>query len=274
MTSLKPFSVIHFQQTCLLILVCLTGCSSLPNACDTNITVSNTSKATLFYPCDITEPTPATTLTSGYGASHSVLKWMAKKIAEDGFVVLAMTPVDKYGKNSGWRDAHLAGIAEFKTLNRTEGPLKNKIALNRLQVCGHSKGGGGALMASAQLGPKLKSTIAMAPWQEQFDSLDDIASATLFQTGRKDRHVTHKMTMKEYEMLPENIDKAYFEYPSAHHFSWGVLNMRLLHDTLGSDILAWMNFYLKEDKDQYKKLSITDDKSIHLWKHSYQEAAR
>lgn len=250
---------------CIAILMLQSGCSGNPSVCDSDIAVSNTSAATLYYPCAISEPLPATTLTSGNAAPHRVLKWMAEKMVSNGFVVLAMTPTDVFGKNEGWRDAHLAGIAELERLNSAESPLKNKIDMNRLQVCGHSKGGGGALLASNILGSKLKSTIVMAPWYEDIDSLDGIKSPTLFQTGGKDIYVTRKMAMGEYDMLPSNISKAYFEYKSANHFSWGVLNLGLLHDTLGSDVLAWMKYYLKNDVTQRSKLLESDEKTANLW---------
>ncbi len=250
---------------CILILIFQFGCNNNSSVCDSDITVSNTKDATLYYPCAISGPMPATTLTSGHAAPHKVLKWMAEEMVSNGFIVLAMTPPDVFGKNEGWRDAHLAGIAELEKLNSSDGPLKDKIDINRLQVCGHSKGGGGALLASNILGAKLKSTIVMAPWHQDVKSLDGIKSATLFQTGEKDVYVTRKMAMGEFEMLPPDINKGYFEYKSANHFSWGVLNLGTLHDTLGSDVLAWMKYYLKNDATQRSKLLDSDKKTENIW---------
>jgi predicted alpha/beta-hydrolase family hydrolase len=219
----------------------------------------------LYYPCAIHEPIPATTLTSGRGASYLALNWLAMQIASNGFIVLGMTPLDRFGNDSGWRDIHLSGIAKLKRLNSESDLLKDKIAIDKLQVCGHSKGGGGALWAADILGAELKSTIAMCPWQEEFTSLSGIRTPTFIQAGDYDIFATREMTFGEYNMLPTNISRAYFEYTSAHHFSWGVLNLGRRHPALGSDIVAWMNYYLKDDMSQHLKLSGTDNKSIRLW---------
>lgn len=264
MKAFKPH-LLALSLCCIFILMFQFGCNDNPSVCDDDITVSKTSAATLYYPCAISEPLPATTLTSGNAAPHSVLEWLAEEMVSNGFVVLAMTPTDVFGKTEGWRDAHLAGIAELEKLNSSEGPLKNKIDIDRLQVCGHSKGGGGALMASSILGSKLKATVVMAPWHEDIKSLDGIKSPTLIQTGGKDIYVTREMAMGEYNMLPANISKAYFECESANHFSWGVLNLGLLHDALGSDVLAWMKYYLKNDTTQRTKLLESDGKTLNIW---------
>ena len=236
-----------------------------PLVCSVELTVRNTDSATLFYPCHINKPLPATTLTSGYSAKHWVLNWMSELMVENDFIVLALTPIDIFGKNTGWQDAHLSGIAELEKINGEGGLLYQKIDLNRLQVCGHSKGGGGALLAANILGNKIKSTIVMAPWHEQFTHLNGIKSATLLQAAEKDVYVTQEMAETEFNLLPDNIHKAYFEYQTAHHFSWGILNLRLLHDVIGSDIIAWMQYYLKEDIDAETTLNLHNQKSKHLW---------
>lgn len=234
--------------------------------CTAKAAVSSTKAATLYYPCTITEPIPATTLTSGYGARHYALGWLARQIASNGFIVLGMTPLDRLGRNKAWRDAHLAGIDKLKRLNSDSDLLRGKIAIDKLQVCGHSKGGGGALWAADILGSELKSIIAMCPWQEGFTSLSGIQTPTLIQGGVDDVYVTHEMTSDEYSMLPEGISKAYFEYTSATHFSWGfILSTGRLHPLLGSDIVAWMKYYLKGDRSQHSRLSSATGKSSHIW---------
>lgn len=234
--------------------------------CVAKTAVSIAKSATLYYPCTITEPIPATTLMSGYRSRHHALAWLARQIASNGFIVLGMTPIDLRGTDNAWRDVHLAGIDKLKRLNSDSDLLRGKIAVDKLQVCGHSKGGGGALLAADILGTKLKSIIAMCPWQEGFTSLGGIRTPTLIQSGRKDIYATHEMTSGEYSMLPEGISKAYFEYTSATHFSWGfLLSTGHLHPLLGSDILAWMNYYLKGDRSQQSKLSSATGKSNHVW---------
>lgn len=242
------------------------------SACSSDINVSYTTAATLYYPCSIAEPIPATTMMSGNAAPHRVLEWLARRIVVNDFVVLGMTPLDKFGLDSGWRDSHLSGIAKLKRLNSGADLLKGKsdlmkgkIDIHNLQVCGHSKGGGGALWAADMLGNELKSVIAMCPWQEEFTDLSGIRTPTLIQSGGSDIYATHDMTFGEYSMIPTGISKAYFEYLSAHHFSWGRIGKESHHPTLGSDVVAWMKYYLKGDMSQYPKLSSAAGKSSHHW---------
>jgi dienelactone hydrolase len=272
--KLKRRNSLWLALFCVLSLMIQVGCDNSTSVCSSNIKVSNTSAATLYYPCAISEPLPATTLMSGHAASHLVLAWLAEAITENGFVVLAMTPTDPFGMNSGFRDAHLSGIAKLESLNSENGVLQNKIDIHKLQVCGHSKGGGGALWASAILGSKLKSTIAMAPWKEEFTSLDGIQAATLIQTGAEDEYVTYGMTQAEYNMLPKGISKALFEYSYADHFSWGIFNFGALHGILGADIIAWMQYYLKNDISQRSQLLDLNGKSTHIWEDNSSRSAK
>lgn len=216
---------------------------------------------------------PATTLTGGYGAYHHALGWLSRQIASNGFIVLGMTPLDRYGMNGVWRDAHLAGIEKLKHLNAGFDLLAGKIALDKLQVCGHSKGGGGALWAADALGSQLKSAIVMCPWQEGFSSLSGIRTSTLIQTGGSDAYAPPEMTLREYSLLPKGISKAFFEYTSAGHFSWGFLSSGRLHPILGADIVAWMKYYLKGDVFQRVKLSSDAGKSSNLWEDCTHSAA-
>lgn len=246
--------------------------TTIESACSSVAVVSNTASATLYYPCSIPEPIPATTLMSGNAAPHNVLEWLATQIVVNGFVVLGMTPLDKFGLDSGWRDAHLSGIAKLKDLNSgsdllkgKSDLLKGKIDIDKLQVCGHSKGGGGALWAADMLGSELKSVVAMCPWQEEYSNLSGIRAPTFIQSGGSDIYATHEMTFGEYNMIPTGISKAYFEYPDAHHFSWGKIGANDYHPAIGSDVVAWMRYYLKDDKSQHSKLSNSVGKSSHFW---------
>lgn len=250
----------------------LESTSETESACSSDTVVSNTSSATLYYPCVISEPLPATTLMSGNAATHQVLEWLASQMVVNGFVVLGMTPLNKFGLDSGWRNAHLSGIAKLKSLNSGSDLLKGKadllkgkIDIDKLQLCGHSKGGGGALWAADMLGSEVKSVIAMCPWQEEFFNLSGIRAATLIQSGGSDIYATHEMTFGEYNMITKGISKAYFEYPDAHHFSWGILGSDSHHPAIGSDVVAWMKYYLKGDKSQRSKLSNSIGKSTHFW---------
>ncbi|MBL4832432.1 MAG: hypothetical protein JKY26_00495, partial [Pseudomonas sp.] len=99
-------------------------------------------EAVFFYPCELSAPTPATTLTAGYNNTYRNLQWMAEAMADAGYVVLAMSPIDIYGDAPQWTAAHLGGqktlIAEN---NRIDSPLKGKIDIERRGIAGFSMGG-------------------------------------------------------------------------------------------------------------------------------------
>ncbi|MDA8140203.1 MAG: hypothetical protein M0036_16270 [Desulfobacteraceae bacterium] len=212
------------------------------SVCTSSTSVSGASAAVLYYPCNISSAVPATTMTSGFMGTYREVEWLARDVAGNGYVVLAMTPLNPYGMVSGWRTAHVNGISKLKSLN-TSGTLKGKINTSALQTCGHSKGGGGALWASSTLGAQLKTTIGMAPWQEEFLTLSGIRAATLIQAGGLDTLATALMTMNEFNLLPIGIVKAYRVFPTADHMSWASIGTN--HAAISADVVSWMNRYLK-----------------------------
>lgn len=243
------------------------GCDPGGGICSEAVTVRDTAGARLYYPCNIannTEPVGATTLTSGYLGTYSQVEWLAEEVAAAGYVVLAATPSNPYGMVSGWRDAHKSCVARLKDLNSTHSTLRGKIDTNKLQTCGHSKGGGGSLWASSQLQGELKSTIGMAPWQEEFTSwtLRSIASPTFIQAGATDTLATGSMTKGEYDALP-NIPKAYIRYSMTDHMAWasGGTNQ----DRLARDVIAWMKYYLDGDPSQQSYIADTSRTTLHIW---------
>ncbi|MBI5551739.1 MAG: hypothetical protein HY911_09555 [Desulfobacterales bacterium] len=217
------------------------GGSTGGTVCTTSTSVSGASASVVYYPCSGSGPFPATTMTSGFMGTYRDVEWLSRNVAGSGFVVLAMTPTNQYGMVSGWRTAHVNGIAKLKSLN-TSGTLRGKINTSALQTCGHSKGGGGALWASSSLGSQLKSTIGMAPWQEEFVSLSGVRAATLIQAGGLDTLATGIMTMNEYNLLPLSIVKDYRVYATADHMSWTSTGTN--HSAISSDVLSWMKRYL------------------------------
>jgi predicted alpha/beta-hydrolase family hydrolase len=257
---------LHIAAILILSWVTLTGYGcDYSNVCTSSTTVSYTSDAKLYYPCNISTALPATTMTSGYMGTLSQVDWLSKAVANDGFVVLAFTPSNIYGYVSGWRDAHKAAISKLKSINTSTGTLKGKINTAKLQTCGHSKGGGGSLWASSQLGTGLAATIGMAPWKEQFTNttLAAIKAPTLIQAGTLDSLATRSMTYGEYYALSTSIKRAYFEYSGTDHMSWASGGSN--QTQLGTDVVAWMRYYLKGDTAAASQLAIGSGKVTNLW---------
>ncbi|MDA8141481.1 MAG: hypothetical protein M0036_22795 [Desulfobacteraceae bacterium] len=254
----------------ILLILCLVGVvnSNCEGAtlCSENVYgVSNTLEAVLYYPCTISGSVGATTMTSGYTGTLDQMEWLSEILANNGYVVLAFTPTNIYGMVSGWRDAHKSCIAKLKELNNTHSVLKGKINTAKLSTCGHSKGGGGSLWASAQLGSQLKTTVGLAPWKEEFTSstLSTIKAATLIQAGSFDTLATYRMTKGEYNALPA-IKKGYFLYSAMNHMSWASA-YGTTAATLSGSIIAWMKYYLDGQTSYATTLSSTAGQSEHIW---------
>lgn len=233
------------------VLLALLMCALFANGCDvctSNTTVVGTMDADLYYPCNSSGPLPATTMMSGFMGTNEQVAWLARDVAASGYVVLALTPTNTLGMVSGWRDDHKAGIRKLKDLNNS-GVLRGRIDTSKLSVCGHSKGGGGALWAADQLGGELASAVGMAPYQEQFFNLSGVRAATLIQAGAMDTLANGLMTRSEYSDLPNSISKGYFTY-SVGHMAWASNN-----PSLSRDIIAWYDYYLKCDDSARSTLS-------------------
>ncbi len=244
-----------FGRKCIVLLMALSIFAFVGMACDgggtTNAVctenvagVGSTSAAKLYYPCNISSRTGATTMSGGYMETLANFDWLSQAITKSGYVVLAFTPANTMGMVSQWRNAHKNCIDRLKTINTTHAKLRGMIDTGKLQTCGHSKGGGGSLWASSELRGELKTTIGMAPWTEEFTpaTLRTITSPTFIQAGSTDSLAIASMTRSEYNGLG-NIPKCYYSYAGYGHMAWynasGTTASRL-----SGDIIAWMDYYM------------------------------
>ena len=200
--------------------------------------------AKLYYPCNISSPTGATTMTGGFMETLSNVDWLSRDVAQSGYVVLAFTPTNIMGMVSGWKIAHKNCISRLKAINTSHRKLRGMIDTSKMQTCGHSKGGGSALWASAELGSQLKTTIGMAPWMEGFTplTLQRVSAATLIQAGSIDSLAVGPMTLAEYGGLG-NIPKCYKTYPGYGHMAWFNATGAQAAN-LSGDVIRWMHYYL------------------------------
>jgi hypothetical protein len=108
----------------------------------------------------------------------------------------------------------------------------------------------------------------MAPWQEQFsaDNLRSIRAATFIQAGTNDTLAVNSMTRGEYNALPDNISKMYQEYTGLGHLSWTNGAAGNTADTISTDIIAWMKYYLDGDASSQGTLSDQAGTAMYDWK--------
>lgn len=203
--------------------------------------------AEMFYPCETDQgPFAATTVTSGYTGTYSQMDWISEHLATHGYVVLAMTPNNIMGTNSSWREAHNAGIDQLiEETNRSSSAIYGMVETDKLQVMGHSKGGGGCLLASADQGSNIASTIALAPYMDFSYDLSTIASATQLQTGTDDAIASPDAVVDMFNSLPASVDRTLAYFDGIGHMAWASGGEN--HDWLKTYITAWMKVYLDGD---------------------------
>lgn len=257
------------------------GCGNTPptpvgKVCTESVTVNRTSGAMLYYPCNISRPAAASTLTGGTACTWETVEWLSTDMAAAGYVVIAFTPINK---NSGlvprWTDGHLAAIDKLKQLNDTHSVLRGNIRTDALQVAGHSKGGGGALHAAIQRSGEIASVIGMAPYSKLFgtgeeeypvDQLSRVSAAVLIQSGGdNDKNSPPYVTREQYDALPNNISRAYHRFDAYGHMAWAARGPEDQHAKLSREIIAWMKYYLDNDRSRAGDIQDPSQKGVNIW---------
>lgn len=259
------------------VLLTLSFIAFLGYACDSgssggiateSVRVSGASAAKLYYPRNLSSPTGATTMSAGYTQNLNNIEWLSERLAEAGYVVIGMTPSNIFGMVSTWTNMHKNGISTLRELNNSHSALKGMIDTNKLQISGHSKGGGGSLAAGADLGGGVASVLALAPYcggEYSMNSLSRMQADTFIQAGASDTLATNSMTRNEYSSLSNNISKMYQEYTGLGHLAWttgaGISNQ----NTIGEDAVAWMKYYLDGDTSYADTLSDRSGTARYDW---------
>ncbi|MBP7342813.1 MAG: hypothetical protein KA957_10905 [Syntrophaceae bacterium] len=210
--------------------------------------------ASVWYPCSGAGPFAATTLTGGYTNRYSDMAWIANHLVTHGYIIFAMTPNNIYGYNSSWTTAHKAGISMLKSENTRTGsyfrpnPIKGKVNTSRLQIMGFSKGGGGALLASADLGSGVQTTQALAPYMDFSYSLRNIKAKTICYTGRSDIIASDSAVVRMYNSLPTSIDRTLGYFNGFAHTDWMTgTSYNTYNNRAKKYITAFMKYHLEGD---------------------------
>jgi len=208
--------------------------------------IGMTAAAKLYYPCNISGQIPASTMSSGWTAGLAAIEWLSRPMANSGVVVLAFTPLNRFGLVTEWQAAHTNTFNRLKQIASSHPKLGGKIDLSRMQIAGYSKGGGGSLAAAANLGSQVASVVGMAPyWGYEYNitALRRMQAATFIQcAGIMDTLARPLMTEQEYGTLPNGIPKLYKRRTAYNHLDWA---MGINQGTIKREIFAWMDYYIR-----------------------------
>ena len=252
------------------------GSKPVNKVCKESVSVDKTAGAMLYYPCGISRPAAATTLTGGTGGTWESVEWLSNEIAAAGYVVVSFTAMNYVnGLVPKWTNGHLSAIDKIKALNSSHSILRGKIRTNAIQVAGHSKGGGGALDAAIKRGSEVASVVGMAPYSKLFGTgqeeypvaqLSTVRAAVLIQSGGdKDKNSPPYVTREQYDALPDDISKAYHRFDSFGHMTWAKPGSDAQHARLARDIIAWMKYYLDHDSSQASYINDPSLKGVNIW---------
>jgi len=227
-----------------------TPLSASADVCQHEIAPTNAYKeAVLFYPCDLDGALPAVTLTGGYSNTYRNLQWLAEDMAEAGYVVLAMTPPNIYGKVEQWRDAHLEGQKTLVAVAEdNDTPVAKHIDTDRRGIAGFSMGGGGTLLAGSILKDDVKALAAFAPFLLEEQRNVSPTAPTLVIAGEKDLLITNESITQIYDHVQASANKNMIAiYADGRHQQWYRAEVTKNRESYTELALAWLNLHLKNE---------------------------
>ncbi|MAR00836.1 MAG: hypothetical protein CMI00_09935 [Oceanospirillaceae bacterium] len=221
---------------------------------DNGISSSDYASARMFYPCDLSAgPFPATTLTGGYTNTKEDMYWLAYHLTSHGYVVMAMTPTNRFGQPPVWAMAQKAGFAMLATENSdSSSPLQGMIDLDARNLMGFSMGGGGVLLAASEMGGAQTSAIALAPWLgDDMPVFGNINKPTLMLGSEEDELAYYVEDF--YSRLPSSIERGLGMWAGSSHFDWygdqrSEEGIKAQFRTL---VTAFLEVHLKGDSSAY-----------------------
>jgi hypothetical protein len=205
--------------------------------------------STLFYPINGTNNVSSMVLVPGYQATQSSILAWATYLASRGFVCLSLDTNSLSDSPTLRAAALIDGMETIRQENnRTSSPVYQKINTNNIAVGGWSMGGGGAQLA-AQIDPRIKAVLAIAPWINQSSStpsnLNHNAPVIII-SGELDPIAPPFIHSDvHYNYTPVTTPKLLFEVSGGSHST--PLNPYTGNEDLGNVAFAWLKLFLEPD---------------------------
>ena len=227
----------------------------------------------LYYPIDASPPYKSVVLIDAFGSEPGLINW-AQFYASHGYVAMSIGNLDETlrDSNSDWdyMDRAIALLSAIETVKSENGrqisPLFNMIDTSSFAVSGYSTSGGGAHTALT-IDSTLKTGILLNPAVAFLDSVNCNAESDYY--CLIEEHLNHDVpvlifageneynelvtpdddaydnmwALPQYEHVPDDTDKLYFESANEGHGSSIVPS-----GIVGKQALFWLNYFMKNDE--------------------------
>ena len=227
----------------------------------------------LYYPIDASPPYKSVVLIDAFGSEPGLINW-AQFYASHGYIAMSIGNLDETlrDSNSDWdyMDRAIALLGAIETVKSENGrqisPLFNMIDTSSFAVSGYSTSGGGAHTALT-IDSTLKTGILLNPAVAFLDSVNCTAESDYY--CLIEEHLNHDVpvlifageneynelvtpdddaydnmwALPQYEHVPDDTDKLYFESANEGHGSSIVPS-----GIVGKQALFWLNFFMKNDE--------------------------
>jgi hypothetical protein len=228
--------------------------------------------ATIYYPIDAIPPYKSVVLIDAFGSQPGLIDW-AQFYASHGYIGMSIGNLDEFRRdsNSDWdyMDRAIALLDAVETIKleneRAISPLFNLIDTTNFAVSGYSTSGGGAHTALT-IDSTLKTGILLNPAVAFLDSINCPAESDYY--CLIEEHLDHNVpvlifageneynelvtpdddiydsmwALPQYEHVPDDTDKLYFESANEGHES-----SYFPSEIVGKQALFWLNYYMGND---------------------------
>jgi hypothetical protein len=228
--------------------------------------------ATIYYPIDAIPPYKSVVLIDAFGSQPGLIDW-AQFYASHGYIGMSIGNLDEFRRdsNSDWdyMDRAIALLDAVETIKleneRAISPLFNLIDTTNFAVSGYSTSGGGAHTALT-IDSTLKTGILLNPAVAFLDSINCPAESDYY--CLIEEHLDHNVpvlifageneygelvtpdddiydsmwALPQYEHVPDDTDKLYFESANEGHGSSYIPS-----EIVGKQALFWLNYYMGND---------------------------
>jgi len=207
--------------------------------------------ATIYFPGDAQPPLASIVIVPGYASPESSIQAWGPFYASHGIVTMTVgtnSPVSDYPPERA--QALLDAITTLRAeQDRTDSPLKGRLALDRIAVSGWSMGGGGSQVA-ATLEPSLRAVVALCPWKPNPD-FDHAVPLLILGAENDSLAPFNEHGLLHYQATPETTPKLMFEVAGAGH--WAANGPKGTQDDVGDGsvgriALSWLKVFLEGDE--------------------------